>query len=238
MTPFHSMPKKEKIQQMFDEIAPSYDQLNHLMSLGIDRIWRRKALKEIVDGTQQQILDVACGTGDSTIAIAKAMTPGGKVTGIDISAKMMDPLMRKAAHEGVHDRIKLMQADALAMPFKADTFDRVTCAFGIRNFEDKSKGLEEFLRVLKPGGKVVILELGIPEKPLIRKLYNIYFRHILPLIGGLISGNRAAYRYLPESVYAFPSAPTFCTILQAAGFRNVRHRAFTFGMCRMYVGEK
>ena len=238
MTPFHSLPKKEKIQQMFDDIAPSYDQLNHLMSLGIDRIWRKKAIKEIVDGTQQQILDVACGTGDSTIAIAKAMTPGGRVTGIDISTGMMEPLMRKAAHEGVHDRIKLMQADALAMPFKADTFDRVTCAFGIRNFEDKGKGLEEFLRVLKPGGKVVILELGIPEKPLIRKLYNIYFRHILPLIGGLISGNRAAYRYLPESVYAFPSAPTFCTIMQAAGFCNVRHRAFTFGMCRMYVGEK
>jgi demethylmenaquinone methyltransferase/2-methoxy-6-polyprenyl-1,4-benzoquinol methylase len=232
------MPKKEKIQQMFDDIAPSYDQLNHLMSLGIDRIWRRKALKEIVDGTQQQILDVACGTGDSTIAIAKAMTPGGKVTGIDISTGMMEPLMRKAAHEGVHDRIKLQQADALSMPFKANSFDRVTCAFGIRNFEDKGKGLEEFLRVLKPGGKAVILELGIPEKTFVRKLYNIYFRHILPIIGGLISGNRAAYRYLPESVYAFPSAPTFCNMMRAAGFRNVHHRPFTFGMCRLFVGEK
>ena len=223
---------------MFNDIAPSYDRLNHLMSLGIDNIWRKKAIKEIVDGTQQQILDVACGTGDSTIAIAKAMEPGGRVTGIDISAGMMEPLMRKAAHEGVHDRIKLLQADALQMPFEADTFHRVTCAFGIRNFEDRKKGLAEFLRVLKPGGKAVILELGIPDKPFIKTLYDIYFRHILPLIGGLISGNRAAYRYLPESVYAFPRPETFCAMMERAGFHNVRHRNFTFGLCRLFIGEK
>ena len=223
---------------MFNDIAPSYDRLNHLMSLGIDNIWRKKALKEIVDGTQQQILDVACGTGDSTIAIAKAMEPGGRVTGIDISAGMMEPLMRKAAHEGVHDRIKLLQADALQMPFEADTFHRVTCAFGIRNFEDRKKGLAEFLRVLKPGGKAVILELGIPDKPFIKTLYDIYFRHILPLIGGLISGNRAAYRYLPESVYAFPRPEAFCAMMERAGFHNVRHRYFTFGLCRLFIGEK
>ena len=223
---------------MFNDIAPSYDRLNHLMSLGIDNIWRKKAIKEIVDGTQQQILDVACGTGDSTIAIAKAMEPGGRVTGIDISAGMMEPLMRKAAHEGVHDRIKLLQADALQMPFEADTFHRVTCAFGIRNFEDRKKGLAEFLRVLKPGGKAVILELGIPDKPFIKTLYDIYFRHILPLIGGIISGNRAAYRYLPESVYAFPRPETFCAMMERAGFHNVRHRNFTFGLCRLFIGEK
>ena len=232
------MPKKEKIEQMFNDIAPSYDRLNHLMSLGIDNIWRKKAIKEIVDGTQQQILDVACGTGDSTIAIAKAMEPGGRVTGIDISAGMMEPLMRKAAHEGVHDRIKLLQADALQMPFEADTFHRVTCAFGIRNFEDRKKGLAEFLRFLKPGGKAVILELGIPDKPFIKTLYDIYFRHILPLIGGLISGNRAAYRYLPESVYAFPRPEAFCAMMERAGFHNVRHRNFTFGLCRLFIGEK
>ena len=223
---------------MFNDIAPSYDRLNHLMSLGIDNIWRKKALKEIVDGTQQQILDVACGTGDSTIAIAKAMEPGGRVTGIDISAGMMEPLMRKAAHEGVHDRIKLLKADALQMPFEADTFHRVTCAFGIRNFEDRKKGLAEFLRVLKPGGRAVILELGIPDKPFIKTLYDIYFRHILPLIGGIISGNRAAYRYLPESVYAFPRPETFCAMMERAGFHNVRHRNFTFGLCRLFIGEK
>ncbi|MBR5402953.1 MAG: bifunctional demethylmenaquinone methyltransferase/2-methoxy-6-polyprenyl-1,4-benzoquinol methylase UbiE [Bacteroidales bacterium] len=232
------MPKKEHIEKMFNDIAPSYDRLNHLMSMGIDNIWRKKALKEIVDGTQQQILDVACGTGDSTIAIAKAMEPGGRVTGIDISAGMMEPLMRKAAHEGVHDRIKLLKADALQMPFEADTFHRVTCAFGIRNFEDKKKGLAEFLRVLKPGGRAVILELGIPDKPFIKTLYDIYFRHILPLIGGIISGNRTAYHYLPESVYAFPRPETFCAMMERAGFHNVRHRNFTFGLCRLFIGEK
>lgn len=232
------MPKKEKIEEMFNSIAPSYDKLNHLLSLGIDNIWRKKAIKEIVDGTQQQILDVACGTGDSTIAIAKAMAPGGRVTGIDISTAMMEPLMRKAAHEGVHDRIKLLKADALQMPFPADTFHRVTCAFGIRNFEDKDKGLEEFLRVLKPGGKAVILELGVPEKPFIRTVYNIYFKHILPVIGGIISGNREAYRYLPASVYAFPTPRTFCVKMERAGFRNVRHRSLTFGLCSLFIGEK
>ena len=223
---------------MFDDIAPSYDRLNHLMSLGIDKIWRRKALKEIVDGTQQQILDVACGTGDSTIAIAQAAAPGSRITGIDISTGMMEPLMRKAAHEGVHDRIKLLVADALAMPFENDTFNRVTCAFGIRNFENKEKGLEEFRRVLKPGGRAVILELGIPEKPFIRKIYDIYFLHILPFIGGIVSGNKAAYRYLPASVHAFPKPNAFCTMMEDAGFKAVRHRSLTFGLCRLFIGEK
>ena len=232
------MPKKEKIQQMFDDIAPSYDQLNHLMSLGVDKIWRRKALKYIVDGTQQNILDVACGTGDSTIAIAKAAALGSRVTGIDISKGMMEPLMRKAAREGVHDRIKLQVADALEMPFKEGSFDRVTCAFGVRNFEDKQKGLEEFLRVLRPGGKTVILELSVPQKRFVRAVYDLYFMHILPLVGGAISGNRAAYRYLPASVHAFPAPQAFCAIMESAGFRKVYSCSLTFGLCRLFVGEK
>ena len=223
---------------MFDDIAPSYDRLNHLMSLGIDKIWRKKALKEIVDGSQQQILDVACGTGDSTIAIALAAAPGSRITGIDISTGMMAPLMRKAAHEGVHDRIKLLVADALAMPFKDGSFDRVTCAFGIRNFEDKDKGLEEFLRVLKPGGRAVILELGVPDRRFLKKIYDIYFLHILPFIGGIVSGNKAAYRYLPASVHAFPEPSAFCRMMGEAGFRNVSHRSLTFGLCRLFTGEK
>lgn len=230
--------KKEKIQQMFDGIAPSYDRLNHLMSLGVDKIWRRRALKEIVDGTQQQILDVACGTGDSTIAIALKAAPGSRITGIDISTGMMEPLMRKAAHEGVHDRIKLLVADALDMPFPDGTFHRVTCAFGVRNFEDKSRGLAEFHRVLKPGGKAVILELSVPSKPWLRQLYDIYFMHILPWIGGMVSGNKEAYRYLPASVHAFPSPPAFCAMMEEAGFRNVRHISLSMGLCRLYTGEK
>ena len=146
------MPKKEKIQQMFDGIAPSYDKLNHVMSLNVDKLWRRHALKEIVDGTPQQILDVACGTGDSTISIAAAAHPGSRVIGADISEGMMALVMEKAAKAGVHDRIRLQVADGENLPYEEGTFHRVTCAFGIRNFEHKEKGLEEFLRVLTPGG--------------------------------------------------------------------------------------
>lgn len=232
------MPKKEKIQQMFDEIAPSYDKLNHIMSLNVDKLWRRHALREIVDGTPQQILDVACGTGDSTIVTARAAAPGSHVTGADISEGMMALVMEKAAHEGVHDRIRLQVADGENLPYEEGTFHRVTCAFGIRNFEHKEKGLQEFYRVLKPGGKAVILELSVPRNKTVRWFYDLYFMHILPWIGGLISGNKAAYEYLPASVHAFPSPQAFCGMMTEAGFTNVRHKAFTLGLCRMYVGEK
>ena len=232
------MPKKEKIQQMFDGIAPSYDKLNHVMSLNVDKLWRKHALKEIVDGTPQQILDVACGTGDSTISIAAAANPGSRVIGADISEGMMALVMEKAAKAGVHDRIRLQVADGENLPYEEGTFHRVTCAFGIRNFEHKEKGLEEFLRVLKPGGKAVILELSVPQNKVIRWFYDLYFMHILPWIGGLISGDKAAYRYLPASVHAFPSPARFCTMMSDAGFRHVRFKTFTFGLCRMYVGEK
>ncbi len=232
------MPKKEKIQQMFDDIAPSYDRLNHLMSLDVDKFWRKRALKEIVDGTSQQILDVACGTGDSTIAIAQAAGSGSRITGVDISEGMMALVMRKAAHEGVHDRIRLQVADGENMPFEEGSFHRVFCAFGIRNFEHKELGLNEFYRVLKPGGKAVILELSLPENRHLRRLYNIYFQHILPWVGGLVSGNKDAYRYLPASVQAFPPPERFCAMMWAAGFTRVRHRSLSLGLCRMFVGEK
>ena len=232
------MPKKEKIQAMFDGIAPSYDKLNHVMSLNVDKLWRKHALREIVDGTPQQILDVACGTGDSTIAIAAAAGSGSRVTGADISEGMMALVMEKAAHEGVHDRIRLQVADGENLPYEEGTFHRVTCAFGIRNFEHKEKDLQEFYRVLRPGGKAVILELSVPRNKTVRWFYDLYFMHILPWIGGLISGNKAAYEYLPASVHAFPSPQAFCGMMTEAGFTNVRHKAFTLGLCRMYVGEK
>ena len=232
------MPDKKHIREMFDGIAPSYDKLNHLMSLGVDKRWRKRALKEVVDGSVQQILDVACGTGDSTIAIARAANPGSRITGVDISEGMMALLMEKAAHEGVHDRIRLKVADGENLPFEDGSFHRVTCAFGIRNFEHKEKGLQEFLRVLKPGGKAVILELSVPENRFVRRCYDLYFLHLLPWIGGRVSGNKEAYRYLPASVHAFPAPSAFSAMMEAAGFRKVRCRAFTFGLCRLYVGEK
>ena len=232
------MPKKEKIQEMFDGIAPSYDRLNHLMSLNVDKLWRRYSLKEIVDGTAQEILDVACGTGDSTISIARAAGPGSRIVGADISEGMMALVMEKAAHEGVHDRIRLKVADGENLPFPEGSFHRVTCAFGIRNFEHKEKGLQEFLRVLKPSGKAVILELSVPRNKTLRSLYDLYFLHILPRVGGKVSGNKAAYKYLPSSVHAFPSPEKFCSMMREAGFQEVRFRTFTFGLCRMFIGRK
>lgn len=232
------MPKKEKIQEMFDGIAPSYDKLNHLMSLNVDKLWRKHALKEIVDGTPQQILDVACGTGDSTIAVARAANAGSRIIGVDISEGMMALVMRKAAHEGVHDRIRLQVADGENLPFEDGIFHRVTCAFGIRNFEHKDLGLKEFCRVLKPGGKAVILELSVPTNHVVRWMYDLYFMHLMPWIGGRISGNAAAYKYLPASVHAFPAPDVFLGMMQAAGFSRVRHKSYSFGLCRLFVGEK
>lgn len=232
------MPKKEKVQQMFDNIAPTYDKLNHIMSLSVDKLWRRHALKEIVDGTPQRILDVACGTGDSTISIARAAAEGTKVTGADISEGMMALVMEKAGKAGVKDRIDLQVADGEALPYEDGAFDRVTCAFGIRNFEHKEKGLAEFRRVLKPGGKAVILELSVPQNRVIRWVYDLYFLHILPWVGGSISGDKAAYKYLPASVHNFPAPNDFCAMMEAAGFRSVRCKTFTLGLCRMFVGER
>ena len=232
------MPKKEKVQKMFDNIAPTYDKLNHIMSLNEDKLWRRHALKEIVDGTPQRILDVACGTGDSTISIARAAAEGTKVTGADISEGMMALVTEKAEKAGVLDRIDLQVADGEALPYEEGTFDRVTCAFGIRNFEHKEKGLEEFRRVLRPGGRAVILELSVPQNKVLRWAYDLYFLHILPWVGGKVSGDKAAYKYLPASVHNFPAPKEFCRMMEEAGFRSVRFRTFTFGLCRMFTGER
>lgn len=232
------MPKKEKVQEMFDNIAPTYDKLNHVLSMNVDKLWRRHALKEIVDGSAQRILDVACGTGDSTLSIAKAAGEGSTVTGVDISEGMMALVEGKAVKAGVTDRIDLQVADGEALPYEDGTFDRVTCAFGIRNFEHKEKGLEEFRRVLKPGGRAVILELSVPQNRVIRWAYDLYFTHLLPAIGGAVSGDKAAYRYLPASVHNFPAPKDFCRMMEEAGFTAVRCRTFTFGLCRMFTGEK
>ena len=233
------MPKKEKIQEMFDGIANDYDRLNHIMSLGIDRSWRRRALKEIVrEDAVQEILDIACGTGDFCIAIARRMSPGSRVTGVDLSEGMLAVMKEKLKDEGLEDRVGCGQGDSEAMSFADASFDRATIAFGIRNFEHREKALKEILRVLKPGGKLVILELSVPSNPVIRWFYKLYFTGILPLIGGRISGDKAAYRYLPASVLNFPGKQEWMATMAACGYAEVRHKAFTLGICRMYVGEK
>ncbi len=223
---------------MFDAIAPSYDRLNHVLSLDVDRLWRRHALRYIVDGTPQRILDVACGTGDSTISAAKAAAEGSEVIGVDISEGMLALVRDKAEKAGVSDRVSVETGDGEALRFDDRSFDRVTCAFGIRNFEHKDLGLAEMFRVLRPGGRVVILELSVPGNPLLRWLYDLYFLHILPWIGGKVSGEKAAYKYLPASVHNFPAPEEFCKMIQDAGFSSARFRTFSLGLCRLYLGEK
>lgn len=230
------MAKKENIKALFDNIAPDYDKLNHILSLNIDKSWRRKAVREIVDNERSlKVLDVACGTGDFTIEIAGKMS-GGSVTGIDLSEGMMSVGREKAAAAGIE--AVLEYGDCEALRYEDNTFDRVAVAFGVRNFEHLDLGLKEMWRVLDKDGKLVILELSVPSNSVIRWCYKLYFLNILPAIGGFVSGNKGAYRYLPASVLQFPAPERFVAIMREAGFREVRHRAFTFGICRMYVGIK
>ena len=231
------MPKKENIRNLFDDIAPDYDKLNHILSLDIDKSWRSKAIREIVErDTPLNILDVASGTGDFAIGTARKAADGSHITGIDLSEGMLKIGREKVAKEGLSDMISMQEGDCEALPFSDRTFDRVTVAFGVRNFEHLETGLNEMLRVLKPGGKLVILELSVPSNPLLLALYKLYFLHILPAIGGKVSGNKGAYRYLPASVLHFPKPEAFMKMMSGCGYSEVRHRAFTFGICRMYIG--
>ena len=231
------MAKKEGIRKLFDNIAGKYDRLNHILSLNIDKSWRRKAVKEIADTVEPlNILDEACGTCDFTIEIAKGAPKGSKVTGIDFSEGMLQIGREKCRKEGI--TAELQTGDCEAMPYDEGTFDRIGVAFGARNFENLPKGLTEMLRVLKPGGKLVILELSIPRNPIIRWGYKLYFLKILPAIGGCVSGNRSAYEYLPSSVLRFPAPEKFMEMMQEAGFEQVRKKSFTMGICHMYLGIK
>ncbi len=232
-------PKADKVEKMFDSIAVDYDYLNHLFSLNIDKTWRRRALKHIVDPHKvQSILDVACGTGDFSIEISKHANPSTIVQGLDLSSSMLSVMSTKIASLGLQDRIAPRQGNCEAMDYDDNCFDVVTIGFGIRNFENREKALSEILRVLKPGGKLVILELSIPSIPLIRGLYLLYFRRILPFVGGKISGDVAAYRYLPASVINFPPKEEWMAVMSGCGYDEVSHKAFSLGICRMYVGKK
>lgn len=237
------MPKKENIRQMFDDISGSYDHLNHLMSMNVDKCWRRRALRHIVakDDGALDILDLACGTGDFSVAIARRMKKfdnAGHVTGLDLSEGMLKVMDEKIAKAGLRDMVSTCLGDGEALPYADASFDRVTIAFGIRNFEDRPKGLREMYRVLAPGGKLAILELSVPRNPFLRWLYKLYFLHILPAIGGAISGNKAAYKYLPASVLNFPAPGEFMQTIQEAGFGKVSAKSYTLGICRLFLAEK
>lgn len=231
------MAKKEFVNRMFDSIAPTYDILNHLLSLDIDKSWRRKAVAEIMTDSPQMVIDLACGTGDFAIALARAGVP--HVKGFDISEKMLKIGREKVAKTPLYDHtLTLELGDSEDLPLANNSADAVSVAFGIRNFEHKEKGLEEMYRILRSGGKLCVLELSIPSNPIICSLYKIYFLHILPFFGGLISSNREAYRYLPISVINFPKPPIFLQMMKNAGFTNTKSLSFTFGLCQLYIGRK
>lgn len=240
-----NMPKKDAVEKMFDSIAPEYDALNHILSLNVDKIWRRRAVRRLLpvrgdvphSSAGVNILDVACGTGDFSVAVARR-SPDVRVIGIDLSDGMLEGGREKIARLGLDGRIELRKGDCEALEFADDSFGGVCVGFGVRNFEHLEQGLREMLRVLKPGGRLVILELSVPRKRLLLSLYKLYFLKILPWVGGKVSGDKAAYRYLPASVLKFPLPERFKAILSSCGFSRVSHTALTFGICRMYVAEK
>lgn len=213
--------KKRRYRRCLTGSAPKYDLLNHLLSMGIDKSWRKKAMKVVGAGRKDLVLDIACGTGDFSI---EALKHGVKrVVGADISENMLAVAREKAKAKGLSDQLDFQFGDSENLTFDSNTFDAVTVAFGVRNFEHLELGLTEMCRVLKPGGKVVILEFSTPEHFPMKQLYNFYFKHILPFVGGVISGNRKAYEYLPASVFAFPQGKIFwilCGVPVTRMFRN------------------
>ena len=229
------------IALMFNDIAPTYDKLNHILSLNVDKSWRRKAVRRVKKAVSSiekpLLLDVACGTADSTIALAK-INDNAKVDGIDISEGMLKIGEDKVEKFGLNDRISFSVSSAENIDFKDDTFDAAMVAFGVRNFSDREMGLKEILRVLKPQGVLVVLELSEPQNVIIRWFYNLYFKNILPLIGKCISGNANAYRYLQQTVEKFPMPKEFIAMLKSCGYSEIKHKALTFGLCRIYQAKK
>lgn len=228
--------KVEQVERMFDHIAPAYDRLNRLMSLGIDRSWRRTALKWLRPHRPALVLDVATGTGDFAIQACR-MLPSASLTGVDLSEGMMQVGRRKVEQAGLVARIDFQREDCEALTFSDASFDAVTVAFGIRNFEHLDRGLREMCRVLRPGGHLVILELSTPDRFPMKQLYRIYSR-LIPLMGRLVSHDRSAYTYLPQSIRAFPQGEVMSESIRRAGFSDVRFRRLTFGVCTLYMATK
>ena len=232
---------KEHIALMFNDIAPTYDKLNHILSLNVDKSWRRKAVRRIkkaVSNVEKPlILDVACGTADSTVQLAKSMD-NADIRAIDISDGMLEIGKEKVTKFGLQDRISFSNSCAENIDFQDNTFDATFVAFGVRNFSDREKGLKEILRVLKLNGTLLVLELSEPQNVIIRWFYNLYFKNILPLIGKRVSGNAEAYRYLQKSVEKFPMPKEFIAMLKSCGYQEIKHKTLSFGLCRIYQAKK
>ncbi|MCX6182041.1 MAG: bifunctional demethylmenaquinone methyltransferase/2-methoxy-6-polyprenyl-1,4-benzoquinol methylase UbiE [Bacteroidetes bacterium] len=228
--------KKEQVATMFNNIAGRYDFLNHFLSLGIDVLWRKKAIRLLKDGQPKIILDIATGTGDFALE-ALSLNPD-KITGVDISEGMVEVGKVKIKKKKLDHKIELLSGDSENLPFADNTFDAITVGFGVRNFENLKKGLSEMNRVLKPGGKVAVLEFSKPIGFPVKQLYNFYFKRITPMIGKLVSKDASAYTYLPESVQAFPDGEDFTAILKEVGFQNASIHSLTFGIATIYIAQK
>ena len=228
--------KKEQVARMFNNISHRYDFLNHFLSLGIDKLWRKKAINLLRPQNPKLILDVATGTGDFAIQ-ALVLNPD-KVIGIDISTGMLDVGRIKIRDRKLDSKIELLEGDSENLPFEENKFDAITVAFGVRNFENLELGLREIKRVLKPGGMLVVLEFSKPRSFPFKQLYNFYFKSILPGVGRMVSADKAAYTYLPASVEAFPDGNDFIQVLQRVGFNKTQCRALTFGISSIYTGTK
>ena len=229
--------KTEQVRQMFDAIAPAYDFMNRAMTLGIDIWWRRLAVKRLKRLQPATILDVATGTGDFAIQLNNSLHPQ-HVTGIDLSQGMLDEARRKVKEKGLDRDITFEQGDCMALPMADESFDAVTVAFGVRNFEHLQQGYLEMARVLKPGGMLCVLELSTPTNPVIRWFYDLYTLHIIPWLGSLKSGEKSAYRYLPQSIAAVPQGDDMLQLMRNAGLKNTTFRRLTLGVCTIYTATK
>lgn len=229
------MQDKKNIGHLFDGIAGTYDMLNHLLSLNIDKSWRKKTVKMLTPCNQ--LLDVAIGTADLSLEIMK-QKKAQEIQGLDVSKEMMRLGEEKVRKAGLEGKVKFELGSALEMPYADNSYDAVTCAYGVRNFPDADKGLEEFFRVMKPGGQLAILEFSYPTNPVIRWAYDLFFSHVLPLIGRMVSKNKGAYAYLNESVKNFMWGEEMCEHIKAAGFKDVKFRTLTFGITTIYTGKK
>lgn len=240
ITPYVSTEQENKasqVERMFDGIAHRYDFLNHFFSLGIDVLWRKRCVRLLRQERPKRMLDVATGTADFAIEAVR-MGLDVHVTGVDISAGMLDVGRTKIAARGWNDRIELIQGDSVALPFEADAFDAFTVAFGVRNFEDLQGGLKDMLRVLKPGGLGLVLEFSKPQRFPIKQVFGLYFKHIMPTMGKWVSKDPAAYTYLPESVDAFPEGNDFLDQMTLAGYTDVKAQRLTGGIATIYTGRK
>src|SRR5215467_14132752 len=239
ITPFNDRErtKKEQVTRMFDNIASCYDRLNRVLSAGIDVSWRKKAIRQLKEDKPERILDVATGTADMAIIACRMLNPG-KIIGIDISEQMLEQGRKKIEKEGLASYIQLQSGDSETINFADNSFDAVMVAFGIRNFENLEKGLKEMLRVLKPGGKLLVLEFSRPRIKIFRSLYNLYMGIVAPEIARWFSQNKKAYQYLNQSAKLFPERQAFIDILNSTGYSNTSFKPLSAGICCIYIGEK